>query len=231
MIRSPASPMTASAARPAIPGQPSPSQVANISAAAASANGWVSVNHSARQMSRSSWTTRITASGVRYTGERHTGGANGSRLSSWARYSPRTPLRLRGIRLASSHHAPSRGRHPGRQECPFLPPCPSAPSGRLTIPAARAGRAGLAVVVSPDVQPLDLSGEPGRLLGQLPGELHSRDTDLPVGDRQRHGGGPARDVQDRRVSFVGAQPRPPVLADIQADAPERTAAAFHAASL
>src|ERR1700722_17152744 len=44
MIRSPASPTTATAARPAIPGHLSPSQVANISAAAASANGWVSVN-------------------------------------------------------------------------------------------------------------------------------------------------------------------------------------------
>jgi len=34
-------------------------------------------------------------------------------------------------------------------------------------------------VVIPDVQPLDLSGEPGRLTGQLPGELHRRNAHLP----------------------------------------------------
>ena len=56
-----------------MPGQLSPSQVANTRRAAASVSGWVSANHSTRQMSRSSWTTRMTASGVRYTGDRHTG--------------------------------------------------------------------------------------------------------------------------------------------------------------
>ena len=41
--------------------------------AAASANGCVSANQSTRQISRMSWTTTMTASGVRYTGDRHTG--------------------------------------------------------------------------------------------------------------------------------------------------------------
>ena len=60
--------MTAIAAMPARPGQPMPSQVTTTSAATASTPGWVRANHSTRQISRTSWTTMITGSGVRYTG-------------------------------------------------------------------------------------------------------------------------------------------------------------------
>ena len=47
--------MTASAARPATPGQPVPSQVTTTSAATASTPGWVRANHVTRQISRRLW--------------------------------------------------------------------------------------------------------------------------------------------------------------------------------
>ena len=50
-----------------------PSQVTTTSAATASTPGWVRANQSTRQIRRMSWTTMITGSGVRYTGDRQTG--------------------------------------------------------------------------------------------------------------------------------------------------------------
>src|SRR2546430_10617490 len=99
----------------------------------------------------------ITGSGVRYTGERQTGTANGSRLSTWASCSPATQSRPRAIRLASSHHAPAGEGHPGRQECPFLPPHPRSSSSGLTAPGT--GFACAAVLALLGVEPLDLGGE------------------------------------------------------------------------
>src|SRR5260370_29467276 len=120
-------------------------------------------------MRRTSWKTMTPGWGVRYPGDRHTGTANGSRLSTWASCSPITQLRPRGTRLGSSHHAPAGGDTRGGRNARSCRPTRRLPSGRLTVLAALAGRAGLAVaVVLLGVQPLDLTREPGRLIAQLP---------------------------------------------------------------
>ena len=128
----------------------------------------------------------ITGSGVRYTGDRHTGGANGSRLSTWASCSPVTQLRPRGIRLASSHHAPAGGDTRGGRNARSCRPTRRSPSSGLTAPGARFAPSAVRAVLG--VEPLDLGGELGRLAGQLPRELQRRVVDLAVGDGERHRG-------------------------------------------
>src|SRR6266702_3930758 len=78
------------AASTVTPGQPARSQKSATSPAAASSSGWRSANQTPRTSRRRSWTSQITNSGVRYTGDRHTGEANGSGLSTWASCSPVT---------------------------------------------------------------------------------------------------------------------------------------------
>src|ERR1700757_627365 len=127
-----------------------------------------------------SWTTMIAGSGVRYTGERQTGTANGSRWWTWASCSPAPQSRPRGIRLASSPFAPAGEGHPGRPECPFLPPHHRSSSSGLTAPGAGLGRG--TVLALPGMEPLDLGGELRGPAGQLPGELQRAVIDRAVGD-------------------------------------------------
>src|SRR5262245_24996787 len=101
----------------------------------------------------------ITGSGVRYTGDRQTGTANGSRLSTWASCSPVTQLRPRGTRLASSPFAPAGGDTRGGRNARSCRPTHRSPSGRLTIPAPLAGPAVRALAVIAGVQPLGLGRE------------------------------------------------------------------------
>ncbi len=181
-------------------------------AAAASMSGWVSANHSTRQISRSSWTTRMTASGVRYTGDRHTGGANGSRLSIWASCSPRTQLRPRGTRLASSHHAPAGGDTRGGRNARSCRPtrrCQTIrPPHHAPAPDSEASPSG------PGCRACSRSTSAANLAA-WPASSRANSSAGPVTCRSatemRHRHRPARDVQDRGVIVVRAQERPPVL--------------------
>ena len=224
----------ATAARPTRPGQLRPSQVTTTSAATASTRGMGErepqhppdqpeqlddQDHAARGCGRPG-----TATPGRRTGR-------GCRPGRAARPSPsygRAALDSPPLTMRQQGETPGAAGMP----VPAAPPTVTIRPPHHPCGSGRPCSVALAVaVVMLGVQPLDLSGELGRLAGQLPGELHRcrrrscgrRWTSTPWSTRTRC---PGSACGRRRCSGTSTSPRRRSSADVCG----RSAAAPHAAT-
>src|SRR5262252_6736088 len=108
-----ASTRTAEPARMARAGQPAVTYSHPTNAVTAAARGWRRAKRASRHSTRASWATMTIQPGVRYTGDRHAGTANGSGLRSWATCEPVTTLRINYSPLPWANRERDKGRPAG----------------------------------------------------------------------------------------------------------------------